>query len=140
MHIEYDRLKMTDLTLRVWLTKVKYRNTNVTNLKMLLNLLLKSDVGLDRSPSHSSLCSHWLGHLPSLTCSLSRFYWMLHWSLSPVRDNVKSFMEVSHLTKFGWSFYKLPKSVKLTVVLKDLVHSTKRHNLRLILKVLVNSS
>ena len=41
----------------VWQTKVKYHNTNVPNLEMLLNLLnllLKSAVSLDKSPSLSS--------------------------------------------------------------------------------------
>ena len=40
---------MTDLT------KVKYHNTKLTKLKMLLNVLLNSAVDLNRSPSLGSL-------------------------------------------------------------------------------------
>ena len=58
--------KMTDQTLLRWPTKVKYVNTNLPNLKMLLNLLLNSAVSLYRSPSPGSLCIHWLGYLPNL--------------------------------------------------------------------------
>ena len=48
-----DRLRLSMLTLTY------YVNTNLSNLKMHLNLLLNSAVSLDKSPSPGSLSSHW---------------------------------------------------------------------------------
>ena len=84
----YDRF-MTELRwptwLWVWPTKVKYRNTKVPNLKMLLNLLLNSAVSLDRPASLALMV------LLNVT-----------WKVKSLRAKVKFCEEVGHLNKV-WS-------------------------------------
>ena len=87
---------MTDLRwltwLWVWLIEVKYHYTKVLNHIMLLNFLLYNVVGLDMSPSPSSIC----------------FYWMLHQRWSAIRVRVKCLEDVvilnwsaiGHLTRY----------------------------------------